>query len=437
MANNRELLKEALADAKSLREMAITNAKAALEESFTPQIKSMFSERLQEMEDLEEDDLYEMKDDQEKVEEDLNLEEILAELEEADDSEEVENLEVDEDDESEEAEEGDAEGEEDDKSIDVSDMSENDLKDFIESIISDMVKDGELPVDGEVEEEDMEDEIEVEDGEEVEDEDSIDIDELLAEIEQEEIEEVGFGKASTDGEEGFSSMGEKALDEVDMEDEEELEEGKLGDWLNKTFSINSLGKSWLKKNDSEVEKLKSNPSDTRGLNALLVKFKNEMEPEYATSKIYTSDRNAIRSYITGQESGGRVTHTAESKLSKSVEKDLFEALKANKVLKRELNEINLLNAKLLYTNRIFKAKNLTEGQKVKVLSTFDKATNVNEVELVYETLNGTFNTKKKSINENLGSASRTMGTTKTTKPIIEVNDAYRRMQEIAFYDVKH
>ena len=51
MANNRELLKEALADAKSLREMAIANAKAALEESFTPQIKTMFSEKLEKMEE--------------------------------------------------------------------------------------------------------------------------------------------------------------------------------------------------------------------------------------------------------------------------------------------------------------------------------------------------------------------------------------------------
>ena len=97
----------------------------------------------------------------------------------------------------------------------------------------------------------------------------------------------------------------------------------------------------------------------------------------------------------------------------------------------------MLNAKLLYTNRIFKSKNLTEGQKVKVLSTFDKASNVNEIELVYETLNGSFNTKKKSINENLGSASRSMGTTRTTKsPIIE-DAAYKRMRELAFYNVKH
>ena len=117
--------------------------------------------------------------------------------------------------------------------------------------------------------------------------------------------------------------------------------------------------------------------------------------------------------------------------------ELNEAYRAIKTLKSELNEVNLLNAKLLYTNRIFKSKNLTEGQKVKVLSTFDKASNVNEVELVYETLNGSFNTKKKSINENLGSASRSVGTTRTTKaPIIE-DAAYKRMRELAFYNVKH
>ena len=122
----------------------------------------------------------------------------------------------------------------------------------------------------------------------------------------------------------------------------------------------------------------------------------------------------------------------------SLQKELNEALEANKVLTKELNEVNLLNAKLLYTNRIFKSKNLTESQKVKVLSTFDKASTVNEAELVYETLNNTtFKSSKKSIKENLGSASRSVGTTKTTKPIIETNDAYKRMQELAFYNKKH
>ncbi len=59
-------------------------------------------------------------------------------------------------------------------------------------------------------------------------------------------------------------------------------------------------------------------------------------------------------------------------------------------LRRELNEVNLLNAKLLYTNKIFKAKNLTESEKIKVLNTFDKAETVKEVKLVFETLTESF-----------------------------------------------
>jgi hypothetical protein len=54
MATNRDLLKEAIADAKAVKEMAIANAKAALEEAFTPQLQSMLSAKLQEMEEEEE-----------------------------------------------------------------------------------------------------------------------------------------------------------------------------------------------------------------------------------------------------------------------------------------------------------------------------------------------------------------------------------------------
>ena len=59
MAKNREMLKEAIAEAKAVKEMAIANAKAALEEAFTPQLKSMLSLKLQEME-LEEDEIEEV-----------------------------------------------------------------------------------------------------------------------------------------------------------------------------------------------------------------------------------------------------------------------------------------------------------------------------------------------------------------------------------------
>ena len=43
-----DLLKEAIADAKAVRETALQNAKMALEEAFTPQLKSMLSAKLKE-----------------------------------------------------------------------------------------------------------------------------------------------------------------------------------------------------------------------------------------------------------------------------------------------------------------------------------------------------------------------------------------------------
>jgi len=104
-------------------------------------------------------------------------------------------------------------------------------------------------------------------------------------------------------------------------------------------------------------------------------------------------------------------------------------------LRNELNEVNLLNAKLLYTNKIFKAKNLTESDKVKVLNAFDKAENVKGVKLVYETLTeslkATSIAKKSSIKESLGSASRTIAPATPKQPIIESNEAFLRMQKIA------
>jgi hypothetical protein len=110
---------------------------------------------------------------------------------------------------------------------------------------------------------------------------------------------------------------------------------------------------------------------------------------------------------------------------------MAEALSTIEVLKAELNEINLLNAKLLYTNKIFKAKNLNENQKVKVLSSFDKAKNVGEVKMVFETLNEGIKVSKNPIKENLGSASKTTMTPNVKKPIVESNEAFARMQKLA------
>ena len=118
----------------------------------------------------------------------------------------------------------------------------------------------------------------------------------------------------------------------------------------------------------------------------------------------------------------------------SLKTQLAEAYETVKTLKDELNEINLLNAKLLYTNKIFKSKNLSESQKVKVLESFDKATTVKEAKLVYETVDAGVKSKRSHVNENLGRASKSAGIAvkKTAKqPIVESDEMVKRFQKLA------
>jgi hypothetical protein len=117
---------------------------------------------------------------------------------------------------------------------------------------------------------------------------------------------------------------------------------------------------------------------------------------------------------------------------KKIKEELKEAYDALKHIKSELNEVNLFNAKLLYTNKIFRNKNLSESQKVKVLAAFDKAVSVKEAKLVYETLSEGLKTTKAPVNESLlrGAASKVSGIA-PKKPILEVNDQVNRWQLLA------
>ena len=128
----------------------------------------------------------------------------------------------------------------------------------------------------------------------------------------------------------------------------------------------------------------------------------------------------------------KVIAKAKGEKAAATEAELNEAYDTIKIMKKELNEINLLNAKLLYTNKIFKSKQLTETQKIKVLGSFDNATTVKETKLVYSTLNEGIKVKKPSIEKTLGRASKSTNSPVTVKkPIVESNDAYFRMQQLA------
>jgi hypothetical protein len=365
---NREFLKEAIADAKTMKESAIANAKVALEEAFTPQLQSMFASKIEEMDALEEEEEEHDKMEEakgESMDEDINLDEILAELE--NDLEESttkkETLKEEESDEDaeeegyldgEEDEKEDIEGE-DDEEIDLEEMSEDDLKDFIEDVIADMVTAGELEAgdDFEVEDED-EDEVEVE----VEDEEDIEVE-----------------------------------DEVEITiDEDQGDNDRLGDALG--------GKHGKKKQD-----MKQRRADSENM----------------------------------EKADGRRKYAGDSQMDEEVvnenlRKDLKEAMNTVVTLKTELNEINLLNAKLLYVNKIFKTKNLNESQKAKVLGAFDKASTVKEVKIVFNTISENFTFKKKTVNESrLGSASKSMISPKVTKkkPIMESDEMVSRFKKLA------
>ena len=56
------------------------------------------------------------------------------------------------------------------------------------------------------------------------------------------------------------------------------------------------------------------------------------------------------------------------------------------VLKEKLDEVNLTNAKLLYTNRILRKSSLNERQKNKIVEALSSAGSVNEAKVLYETL---------------------------------------------------
>jgi hypothetical protein len=214
--------------------------------------------------------------------------------------------------------------------------------------------------------------------------------------------------------------------EEDEYEDGAMEEGML-DKLFMTSGLNPQAKGWWKANKEEALALKADPDRLpAAVDKFIKKFETEMRGKYPKGGTeYRSDKNEIRRIITGKDPGGQFYATRES-----LQTELDEAYTTIKTLRQDLNEINLLNAKLLYTNKIFKSKNLNENQKVKVLSSFDKATTVGEVKLVFETLNEGLKVKATKLNENLGSASKVLSAPKK-QPIVESNDMVARFQKLA------
>ena len=423
MATNRDLLTEAIADAKAVKHMAIANAKTALEEAFTPRLKEMLSAKIQEMneDDMDKTEVEEIgfgkasadaeegfSDMKEKALDEVDLEELLAELEEEENGDETLH-EAEEEEESEEVEidseeEDESEGEE-GEPLDLEDMTDEDLKKMIEDVIADMVASGDLEG-GDVDSEDEEgEEIEVSDEEEEE----VDLAELLKEIEDE----------MEDEKEVTEEMSDEATD-AKIDKELKLEESQT---LNEEpFTLATLALI-----GGGVASLVGS-----GVGYAAIMHRLEKKAKEGSEK-------AKRILATMGGIGSGAGSAVKSGMSKGeMSEELDEAKKVIKSLKSKINEAvkttnstNLLNAKLLYTNKIFKAKNLNESQKVKVLSSFDKANTVKETKLVYETLSEGLKVKKSTIRESLGRASKTTTIPTTKKPIMESNEVFARMQKLA------
>jgi len=105
--------------------------------------------------------------------------------------------------------------------------------------------------------------------------------------------------------------------------------------------------------------------------------------------------------------------------------ELEEAMNVIRFLKSKLNEVNLLNAKLLFSNKLFKNHALSETQKMKVIENFDRAETLREVKLVFATLSESFNGAgervKRTVSEGYGS--RTSQSTAPKKEILSEGNA--------------
>ena len=349
-----DLLKEAIADAKAVRETALENAKLALQEAFTPKLQNMLSQKIQmEMEDEEGEEVAEM-EDEEAMEED----EMEAPAEEP-------------------AEEPAMEEEEDEEEA----MAEEEEEDVVEI---NGVKYARIVSEEEDEEEAMEEEEEEKD---------LDLEAVIKELEDEleegEDEELEESDNPYDGNEQHDDMKKVA---------EQSDSSEIGKADNKVDVADAgdeedPGKGKLKEGEDEED---------IDLDEVLKALSEEEDAEEEMDEVA------------------------------KLQSDLKEHRSVIETLRGKLNEVNLLNAKLLFTNKLFRKYGLNNEQKMKVVEQFDRASNLREVKLVYSTLGESFGTRKNEINESKGSASKPVASTKSEKEVItESSELRNRFKKLA------
>ena len=389
MAKN--ILKEAIADAKAVREVALANAKAALEEAFTPKLQSMLSAKLSETLNEEEDELEEnyMDEEMDETMDEMDMDEEMDEIAGMDEEETSEGADLDE---------------------------EIDLEEILN-------------------------ELELEEGEDAEEK----VEEAKAEDDEKDLEEIhstspeahDVQQVTHKAEDIYEEKGfdlDALLEEINNldENEEEVEEGFM-DTLQKIGGDAAASISGTKR----VDKSGSNFLFSLLPKSAASKFKPDIAKLVGTNAVDSFDE--FQAAAAGKGMKGDFANWK----TYFTEAELEETKSALETVRTELNEVNLLNSKLLYVNRIFKANQLDEGQKLRVVETLDKAETAKEAKLIYETIKDTFtvaNNKKtsfknktKSLKEGIGMASKAAGTSTAPKKEIlsESNDMMTRFQKLA------
>ena len=361
-----DLLKEAIADAKAVRETALENAKMALEEAFTPRLQSMLSQKIQ----------TEMEDDDEKKDE-------IAKDD--DDMEERDMMKAGEEDEMEEREDDD--------------MEERG-----------MMKAGDEDEVDEIEKDDDMDEIEKDD----------DVDEGIIEID-------GVKYAPVVSEEEDEDMDEIAKDDDDMDEDLDLEavikelEEELNEEEDDEDKMDEQSKSsGIGAGDNKVVQPSSGDEEDPGKGKLKEgEEKDDMDEDVDLEEV-------LKALSEEEDEDEKKDEVAELKSNLAEHRSVIEELRG------KLNEVNLLNAKLLFTNKLFRKYGLNNEQKMKVVEQFDRASNLREVKLVYSTLGESFGAARNNINESKGAASKPVASTKSEKKVIsEGNDLRDRFKKLA------
>jgi hypothetical protein len=385
MANSK-LLKEAIADAKAVKETALANAKLALEEAFTPRLQSILSQKLRE-------EAEEMGDDEaEKMQEELDSSDIGSKVgvNAAENPGKQPSLDANTD-----------------LSVGVKSKGGN-----VGSELSDYSKVKEISEEENPYGNDMEGDKDAE------------IAELKARLAELEGEDDSF--------EMDDEMGDDMDDEMDDEEDDMSDEFSMDQFGTEQGDDTEMGDDTEGEDDMDLESI------IRELEAQLGNDQSEKEEDSMYEAEEDDKEKEVKNEAEEDDSKEDVIDLEEilremeadmkddkekvdeEEDKEEMKKDLQEAYKTIKSLQSTINEVNLLNAKLLFANKLFRAHNMTNEQKVKVIETLDRTKSVREVKLVYSTLAENFKyttssnkNAKKSISE--GIASKVV---KSTKPAV-------------------